>query len=338
MRRADNLWEKIVDPANLDAAADRALRGRRGRRDATEFEADRDRLLAELADMLDDGFASSEYRFRERVVRGKARTIATLPLYPDRVAQWAVMLQCAPVFERTFSPHSYSSIPGRGHHLAHSVLRGYLTDPRAEYALQTDFRRFFESVDKDLVTDRLRRTIKDGKVLGWFDAVVHDYPRDGLPLGNVTSQWLANLYLTDLDRYLKEGYHCRWYLRYMDDIVVLGWSKPWLHRVRRVIAEEGEGLGLDLRTWQVYPVRAHGVDFAGYRAYPGYSLMRTANKTRLKRCMADLGDRLADPAYAPTARDVGQWASYKGMLDHCDGHRLAQATVDPIGRVLEMRT
>jgi hypothetical protein len=340
MKRADNIWEKVVDMDNLLKATQEAERRRRSIKSVIRFEEERELNLALLQDDLVHGsYRTSEYRFFDRQEGPKLRHLAALPFYPDRIAQWAVMLQTQTIFQRTFIDQTYAAIPGRGHHAAHDKLREYLRDPRAKYCLKIDFHHFFESIDKDILMEKVRRLFKDEQVLAFFKEVIYSYPRSGVPLGNLTSQWLANLYLSDFDHHFKEQMHCIFYLRYMDDIVVLGWSKPFLRRVLKRMRMLAEDLKLEINSnWQIFPIESRGVDFAGYRSWPQYCLLRTRIKHNLKVRLGKVETKLLrDASLVPTPSDVGVWASYKGILDHCDSYRLAQGTVNRVGRLLEAR-
>jgi hypothetical protein len=124
----------------------------------------------------------------------------------------------------------------------------------------------------------------------------------------------------------------------MDDIVVLGWSKPFLRRVHDRMEDKLRELGLEINpNWQIFPIEDRGVDFAGYRTFRDYSLLRKRIKSNMKAKMAMLRKLLRDQSHEPTASDLGVWAAYKGILDHCDSFRLARRYVKPVGKILERR-
>ena len=338
MKRADNIWKDVVSMENLQEATNEAERRRRKIKSVIRFEQNREELLAMLQDDLRSGnFRTSEYRFFDKQEGPKLRHLAALPFYPDRIAQWAVMLQTQRYFMRTFIDQTYAAIPGRGHHAAHDKLREYLRDPRARYCLKIDCHHYFESIDKDILMQKVRELFKDRELLAFWQDVIYSYPKPkGVPLGNLTSQWLANLYLSDFDHYFKEEMHCAYYLRYMDDIVVLGWSKPFLRRVHDRMEDKLRELGLEINpNWQIFPIEDRGVDFAGYRTFRDYSLLRKRVKRNMKAKMAMLRKLLRDQSHEPTASDLGVWAAYKGILDHCDSFRLARRYIKPVGKILE---
>lgn len=312
---------------NLYMAYRKARNGKGSQNGVIAFEKDVPGNLRKIQKMLIDGtYKTSEYRRFVVSDAGKERTISALPFYPDRIIHWAVMLPTHQIFMRNYISQTYAAIPGRGTHSALMTLKGYLRDPNAKYCLKIDVRKFFDSIDKDKLMEMLERRIKDKHVLDLFGEIVHGYPMHGIPIGNYTSQYLANLYLSGIDHFMKESYHCKYYLRYMDDIVILGWSKQWLRRALRKIRKLMADIGLEIKgNWQIFPIADRGIDYVGYRSFPDYTLLRGRTKRKLKTCMARLCDRLC--LRAPDIHDKGQYAAYNGVLKWCDSFRLAKETV-----------
>lgn len=336
VKRVGNLAPKLTDPENIEEAVRLALSGRTRWKGVAKFLKDREENTEKITEMLRNGtYRSSEYRTFERKENGKVRHISALPFYPDRIVHWAVVLATRDVFMRTFISQTYASIPGRGTHQALTVLRGYLRDPQAKYCLKLDVHHFFESIDKEVLMDKLRRRIKDRTVLDLYEEIIMGYPGPGIPIGNLTSQWLANLYLNDIDHYMKEQYHAKWYLRYMDDIIVLGWSKGWLRRVKKKIEGLLADIGLKLNPrWQLFPVDARGVDFVGYRTFPRRVLLRRRTKTRLTRATRRISDSLR-AGIGPDTPMRSCIASYSGILSWCDGKGLYRRYIRPTLELME---
>ena len=212
-------------------------------------------------------------------------------------------------------------------HYIREVCR--LRDPQAQYYLKIDIRKFFPSIDKDVMMAKIETRVKDPDVLDLCRRIIYEYPLSGLPIGNYTSQYFANFYLSDLDHYMKEVYHCRWYLRYMDDIVVLGWSKPWLRRVLARIRDVITPWGLEVKeNWCIRPV-TEGIDWVGYVTYPDHCILRKRTKLRLKRACRRIRRRWAE-GHEPDAHDRGVLAAYNGCLKWCDGYYLGAQTVYPL--------
>ncbi len=334
VKRYGNLWSKIVSYENIKSAYANARKGKSGRTEIQKIDADPEPYLKNIQQMLiDHTFHSSEYRIFTIHECNKERDVADLPFYPDRIIHWALIQVVEPIIMRNLISETYAALPGRGTHQALTLLKRYVQDPKARYVLKTDVKKFFPSIDKDILMDKLRRRIKDADVLWLFGRIIYEYPYSGLPIGNYTSQYLANFYLSDIDHYMKEQYHCRWYLRYMDDTVILGWSKPWLHRVERVMEQKLGEIGLTIsHIWQISPVKDRGVDFVGYRTFPSYCLLRSSTKRRLKRAMYRLimkikrGNNL-------DAHDMGCLSAYRGIIQWCSGYRLGSRTVYAVDRL-----
>lgn len=261
-----------------------------------------------------------------------------MPFYPDRIAQWAVILQTRDVFEKSLIDQTYAALPGRGHHKAHYKLKEYLRDPRTLYCLKIDFHHYFESINKDILFNKVCELFKDRQVIEFYKEIIYSYPKSGIPLGNLTSQTLANIYLSEFDHFFKEEYHCIWYIRYMDDIVVLGWDKKWLHRVKKKMESKAKELDLKINpNWQVFPVDDKGVDFAGYRTWREYDLLRSRTKRNMINKFRIVSIKLEDPGYDFDPRDESVLASYKGILDHCDSYRLSEKYLKPVNESLQSR-
>jgi len=334
VKREGNLWEKIISMDNLIEAYKKAKRGKGSQKGVLNFEKDIPGNLQKVQDLL----VSGEYRtsaYRQFVVNdsGKERTISSLPFFPDRIVHWAVMLPTHHIFMRNLISQTYAALPGRGTHLALRTLKGYLRDPKAKYCLKLDVRKFFNNIDKNILMRKLTERIKDVRTLDLFAEIIYGYPSDGIPIGNYTSQYLANFYLSEIDHHFKESFHCRFYLRYMDDIVILGWSKPWLRRALKRITKMLGDINLEVKdNWQIFPVADRGVDFVGYRCFQDYTLLRKRIKVRMKRTMSDLDRKLRDGP--PDDHDIGSWASYSGVVKWCDSFRLAKETVYKVGKAI----
>lgn len=334
-KRAGNLWKDVISMENIKRAYTNARKGKTCRSEVRKIDKDPEPYLRDIQKMLiHKTFHSSEYRMFVVHENGKDRDVADLPFFPDRIVHWAIMQVVEPIIMKNLISQTYAALPGRGSHQALATLKKYLRNDNAKYCLKMDVRKFFPSIDKDVLMQKLRRRIKDEDVLWLFGRIIYEYPYPGIPIGNYTSQFLANFYLSDLDHYLKEDYHCAYYLRYMDDMIVLGWSKKWLHRVRRRISEFIDPWGLVLKkNWQVFPVEDRGVDFVGYRTFRSFCLIRKRTKKRLVRSIGRLISKIGE-GMKLDCHDLGCLSSYRGCLMHCDGHRLASKTIYVVDRMV----
>ena len=247
---------------------------------------------------------------------GKMRLVADLPLYPDRILHWAVCLKAEDPINRKLIDQAYGSRPGTGHHMAVRQLSEYIkNDSRLKYALVADVRQFFPSIDKEILKAKLRRVLKDSSLLDLLDTIIDDYKLPGIPIGNRTSPMFANLYLSEMDHAMKERYHCHYYIRYMDDIVVLGYSKPWLHRMRETMSEMLADIGLRMKdNWQVFPIDSRGIPYLGYRVFSDHVLLKKPTKERMRKAADRISRSLEDPEHVMDAHEVGVVRSYEGVL------------------------
>ncbi|MBR2255024.1 MAG: RNA-directed DNA polymerase, partial [Candidatus Methanomethylophilaceae archaeon] len=250
----------------------------------------------------------------------------------DRILHCAVCLVVEDFLNRKLVSQVYGGCPGKGQHLAVSKISGYLReDPRIEYALVLDVRHFYASIDKDILKAKLRGVIKDYRFLELVDQLIDDYPLPGLPLGSRFSSMLANLYLSEMDHMLCERHHVHYYARFMDDIVILGYSKPWLRRIFGIIRDHLSGIGLEVKpNWQIFPVRSRGIDYVGYVIHPDHVLLRKSTKKRMQARARAIAEKQEDPTYVLDRHDLGTIHSYEGCLKWCDGRHLRHLTFDDI--------
>ena len=318
MRRKGFLFEQICSYQNLLLATYNASKGKKQRDEVIKFEADLDNNLRQLqAELQSRTYTTSEYTVFVKY-EPKRREIYKLP-YRDRVVQWAIMQVLEPLWTPTFTADTYACIKGRGiHSLLKKIRKDLRDDPDGtRYCFKLDVRKFYPSINHDILKVVIRRKIKDPDVLWLLDDIIDS--ADGVPIGNYISQYFANLYLSELDHLIREFLGVRYYYRYADDIVILSESKQFLSGVMVFVNDYliNDRL-LDMkRNYQIFPVDARGIDFIGYVIYRTHCLARKRNKKALcrevskmrKRGIADDDIRLA-------------LASRLGFMVHCDSKHL----------------
>ena len=333
MKRYGTLFEAIISFANLEQAFHQAARTRRFRSDVLAFRRDLEGNLFALQRELREGrYRTGEYR-RFYVYEPKQREIFALP-FRDRVVHHALMNVLAPILERTFIPDSYACRLGKGTHRATERLTGFLRRAQREwgevYCLKADIQKFFPSVNHRVLMGLLRRKLKCQRTLFVVEEIVFsngnrwDAASCNLPIGNLTSQWFCNFYLTALDHFIKHELRAPYYLRYMDDFVLLAPSKPILHGWRaRIEAFLGERLKLTLnRKTAIFPARL-GIEFVGYRTWATHRLLRKAARRRMARALKGIGKRLRAgeidrPRYEAS---INSWLA---QIGHADGYTLGK--------------
>ena len=293
MRRVGDLIDRVVDRDNLRLAWLKAIRGKRCERYVLRFAA---RLEDELAKIASD-LAIGAYRwgaFRTfTIFDPKERRIQVAPLR-DRVASHALMNVCEPVFDRVQFHASCACRKGRGQTAALDLALRHTRSRR--FFLKGDVRKYFDSIDHDVLKESLTRLFKDRLVLKAFNDAIDCYettPGRGVPIGSLTSQFFANHYLNALDRFVYEELKINAYVRYMDDFVLWNDSKETLADAsRRLDGFAEERLKLRLKAPQLNQSR-FGFPFIGRRvSSAGLSTTRRGRK-RFRKLLFLAEEKLA---------------------------------------------
>lgn len=294
-RTHGHLYDAVCGFGNLLAAYRRARRGKRHRAAVQRFEQDLEGNLLRLQQELrDETYQVGRYHVFD-IYEPKPRAVAALP-FRDRVAQHSLIAQLEPLFERGFIADSYACRPGRGMHRGadrtQAMLRAVKRKHGRVYVLKADVKSYFAHVDHGVLMALLRRRVRCRPTLALCQRILDSFGetmdgrRIGMPIGNLTSQLFANIYLDALDHYVKRDLKWRHYLRYMDDFVLIGPDKAALHtalaRIRCFLAEQ---LRLHLnRKTQIFPValrNGRGLDYLGYHLWPTHRRLRKASIARL---------------------------------------------------------
>ncbi len=303
MKRIGALWPQIVDPANLEQAFRAARSGKRQRDDVARFSLDQESELLRLREELAQGrWQPGRYR-QFTVYDRKPRLISAAP-FRDRVVHHALMRVVGPHLDRRMYFHSYACRAGKGVHAAVDQYQRWAR--HYAYVLKMDIRRYFPSIDRELLKAELARYLKDPAVLALFAQIIEHAPASepaahyfdgddlltpleracGLPIGNLTSQILANLYLNRVDHWISEHYHGG-YLRYVDDLLLVGDDKASLWAMRDRIADRLAELRLVLRDDKSQVTRTdRKVDVLGYQIAQSQRWLRAENPRRARRRLA----------------------------------------------------
>ena len=214
MKRIGNIFEKIIDIDNLRRAYKRSRRGKTKLRLVKEVDKDSEKYLAEIQkSLIDKTYKTSKYKIFKLIERGKEREICNLPYYPDRIVHWALMYQIEPIFRRLLIYDTYAALPEKGTHKALRRLHKFMQDKEeTKYCLKLDVRKYYNSVDKEILKQMLRKHIKCKNTLWLLDEIIDSYP-NGIPIGNYTSQYFGNFYLSEFDHWLKEEKHIKYYFK-----------------------------------------------------------------------------------------------------------------------------
>jgi hypothetical protein len=222
-----------------------------------------------------------------------------------------------PIWMKVFIRHTYASLEGRGvHDCVHHIQDRLRSEQDGmKYCLQMDIKQFFPSIDVNILKLQVRRKIKDVDLLWLIDTII-DSSDDGIPVGNYLSQYLGNVFLSDLDHHIKEKLKIKNYFRYCDDLVLFSSSKNELHKCRINIEDELNNLNMTLKDdWRVFPINK-GLDFLGYRFYNTHTLMRRRNRDSFHDALKRF-KKFGDLFTHSHVRAVIM--SYWGWTQHCNG-------------------
>ena len=281
MKRHHGLFANITTFRNLLSATDKAALGKRDKPAVAKFLYYLEPELFRLEDELNAGTYQPGDYFVFDIRDPKPRRICAAP-FRDRVVHHAVCNVLEPIFEKRLIFDSYACRTGKGTHAA--IQRAQHFARRYPYFLKCDIRKYFESIDHAVMKALLRRMLKDRAVLKLLDTVIdhappYTEPGKGLPIGNLTSQHFANLYLGELDHFLKERLRIKGYIRYMDDLLLFGHDKIALHLAfadLREFVQDRLQLQIKDKSVMLSPV-SEGIPFLGFRVFP--RLVRLNQKT-----------------------------------------------------------
>ena len=341
MKRYGNLYSQIISFENLFLASQKAQKGKRFRDNILEFNFDLECNLFDLQRDLQAQTYQPEgyYTF---VIRDPKERLISATAYRDRIVHHALCNIIIPLIEPSFIPDSYANRIGFG---THKALKRFTTFARSSrYVLQCDIAKYFPSIDRHILKSIIRRKIKCQDTLWLIDLILDNSNNfklessyelhgktfspmtatTGLPIGNLTSQFFANLYLNDFDHFLKDNLKVRKYLRYVDDFALFSDDRDFLAKARHELEKYLATLRL-----KIHPIKSqlfetrHGASFLGFRIFPNHIRIRSQNlqkgRKRLKEIYRKLGTGKISPEQI--AQSLQSWFAH---LAHADTYYLRQ--------------
>ena len=304
MRRANHLLPQILDPDNLRFASWKAAKGKRYAREVLAYQDCLEENLGLLRRQIRSGLIEvGDYRYFT-VYEPKERKICA-SAFREQVLHHALMNVCHDVFDRAQISDSYASRKGKGTYAAIDQAKVFTREN--EWYLKLDVRKFFESIHLNVLKNQLVRLFKEKRLLEIFGKIIDSYeasPGRGVPIGNLTSQYFANHYLSGLDHFIKEQLGFKAYVRYMDDLVLWHNDKSVLKSAKENIAALVENnLLCELKPEALNRTRL-GVPFLGYRIFPHHVWLLHKSKVRYIRKMRYIQERY----------DTGDWSEEKCAL------------------------
>lgn len=315
-------YQTIASVDNILEAWREFVRGKRKRKDVQEFERNlMDNILALHRDLKAKTYTHSTYEAFS-ISDPKPRSIHKASVR-DRLLHHAIYRLLYPFFDKTFVGSSYSCRRGKGNHKAYERFERFANHvsrnhTRTVWVLKCDVRKFFASIDQERLLRILERRIPDRDILWLLEKIIRSFESTkaglGLPLGNLTSQLLVNIYMNEFDQFVKHTLKSKAYVRYADDFVLLSRDKAELERLLpRIETFLWDELRLTLHPDKVFiKTLASGVDFLGWVHFPDHRVVRTTTKRRMYRRLEQ------------TEWNEQSVQSYLGLLSHGNAAKLQE--------------
>lgn len=345
MKVISDVFEEMTSFTRLNEAYRNARKQKRYRDEILEFSSDLDANLLTIQEELRAGtFVFGPYR-RHWVYVPKKRLVMALP-FKSRIVQWAIYLVLNPFYDRLMIEDSYACREGKGALAAVLRLQYWLREAEGKreqwYILKIDISKYFYRVDHQILIEILKVRVKDERLISLLESIINcngerfglprrmgpDEAEDGdwlgdvgMPIGNLTSQLFANIYLNELDHYCKHVLHIKRYARYMDDIIIVAKSKEEAHGMERAIgAYLAESLNLDLnKKTAILPVGR--VEFVGFIVTANSLRIRKQTVRRIESSFRGICKKYFAGELTKEEFDR-RVASYGGMLKHCEAEGL----------------
>jgi len=298
------------------------------------FERDREENLQRaMRELRELSYEPDKYRVF-KVWEPKERIIMALPFY-DRVVQHMIVNIIELIFERKFIYHSYACRKAKGVHKASDQLMKWLyklevIEGKSVYVIKADIHHYFQSINHDILKTEIRKYIKDKELLIIIDRIIdHNGIFEdgvGIPVGNLTSQLFANVYLNKLDMFIKCRLHADYYMRYMDDFIIisddLNQLREWLEEIEIFLNTE---LKLELNPKTTILYAKNGVDFVGYRHWNSTKKVRKGAMRRMSKLIRSFSNGTITEEYFDKS-----FMSRIGSMKHADTYHLRNELLNKV--------
>lgn len=346
MNRIKNMYSTIYDFENLYLSYVEARKNKRYRNDVLKYSSNLEENLIQIQnELIYKTYQIGRYR-EFYVYEPKKRLVMALD-FKDRIVQWAIYRNLNPIFDKQFITDSFACRIGKGTHKASDRLQYWLRQvARKEqryYYLKLDISKYFYRIDHGVLMDILKRKIADKDLLWLLDVIIksngmkfglppgmepdqcdkEDRLKDtGMPIGNLTSQMFANLYLNELDQYCKHELRLHYYIRYMDDIIILHPDKRYLHYIKDEIEtfiNENLKLHLNKKT-AIRPISA-GIEFVGFRIWPTHRKLKKKSAIKMKKRIKYIKKAYKEGRIG-FEKVNNTMQSYFGIMQHFNSYKL----------------
>lgn len=337
MKTVNNIYDKIIDKQNIVNAIMKSSKGKKSRHQVRRVLANPDFFAEKIHEMLKNQTYRHCKPIESVVIEGanrKERKITTIKYFPDQIIHWCLMLQLQPIIIKSAYGFSCGSMPGRGVHYAKKYIEKWIKADKkhTKYIAKMDIKQFYPSIDKQSVKNVLRTKIRDKRAL-WLTDIIIDSHSNGLPIGYLTSQWFSNLLLQKIDYAIKQKMGAKYYVRYMDDMVVFGNNKKKLHAIIEGVKSELSKIGLAMKSnHQVFRLDSRDLDFLGFRFFRNKTILR---KSLMQRITAK--SRKIKSSKVIFAKDAAAMMSYMGWLKHSQSHGLYRDKIENGASIKRMK-
>lgn len=329
-----HFYEKLTFQKLLSAHI-RARKQKLSKPEVLLFEMDLENNLSNLLrELKQKKYHLGKYR-EFTVYEPKERLVKSLP-YRDRIVhQWYVEEFIKTYITPKFISTSFACLDGRGTHKAVDTLQKYMHKIHLQnpnyWILKCDIKKFFYHINQDTLFCILNKYFKDNDILEFSKLLIFDKnnpKKIGIPIGNYTSQYFANIYLNELDQYIKRELKIKYYIRYMDDfILLLDTKKECCETKKKIETFVQEHLQLELNEKSRYYPNAMGINFCGYRIFLNYRKLRTSSKKKIKK-KVKMWNRLYQQNKLDISNAMQSLNSWRGHASHCNSYQLQQKIIN----------
>lgn len=325
-----NIFEKITTYENFKKAYDRTQKtNTKYKNESIKFSFDLIYNLEKLREKVKSGNYKPKAYNIFKVHEPKERVIAA-PKFEDKIVQFAVHNVINDDFEKKFIYDSYACIKGKGTHAAADRIQHFLRKSKwmwnAPWIIKADIRKFFYSIKHKILKQLLAKNIKCLRTSKLLYKIIDNSPEPiGLPLGNVTSQLFANLYLNELDQYCKRKLSLKFYVRYMDDMAIIVKTREKAKEIKSKISQfviDSLNLKMNQKKTKIFPL-AQGINMVGYKIWPTHKLLRNSTKKKIKQKLSKF-KRLIGENKISISKVEQILNSWKGHADHASSDNFYQ--------------
>lgn len=328
MKIYKNIFEKVISLENLFSAWEKFHKDKKKKKDVQKFEFNLEKNIFQLHRDLEHKIYRHGPYFSFYIRDPKVRHIYKATVQ-DRVLHHAVFKILNPIFEPTFISTSFSCRIKKGNHkgtnkLAETLRKVSKNNLKICFALKCDIKKFFENINHEVLLKVIKKKIKDADAIWLIEKIIKSF-NQGLPIGNLTSQLFANIYLNELDKFIKDRLKIKYYFRYTDDFVIISENINYLENlILEIQSYLSSELGLELHPKKIIIHKFNqGIDFLGYIILPYYRLLRTKTKNRIFK---KLWRRINEYKMGLISKEILEQSlnSYLGVLSHANTYRLSQ--------------